>query len=632
MTGGKVALVHDWLTGFRGGEKVLHALCELYPEAEIFTLIHVPGSTSPLIESRPIHTSFLQRLPNSQIHYRRYLPLFPQAIERLDLSGFPLVISTSHAVAKGCRPAPDAVHLSYVHTPMRYVWDQFDAYFGKGRAGLWTRLAAHAVAPGLRRWDVASSQRLDGIIANSKFVSARCLRFWGRAADAVVYPPVDLERFAISPAPGAEGIAARLRPDRLGAGPLQAGRSGGARLRRAGRRLVIAGGGPELSNLSGLSKLSKAPGPPVELLGPVSDARLLELYQHAAFFVLPGEEDFGIAPVEAQACGRPVLALGRGGALETVRAGETGVFFAEPTEESLLDALPAIDALARDANPEDLRAHAARFSSKAIRPRAQAGPRRAARQGRAGQVKRPPPLPRRPRCYPSRAVFQALPPALRLPARAARRRHRRGRLRRRLAPALRLAQDLPLHRVAAPRGHAAGRRDGAGALAAGAARRRSLQAAAAEVGLRRDRLGAQGHAGRGRDAGRRHLLRRREPLLARHAAHLHRARLRRRLAGPLRLQGGAPALARARLQPPLRAGAGRGPPRPPGAGGDRRAQGAGLPRGGRALGDAEEGGRAARRRRGDRHPARLEERPADPRHRSESWSPCPRARCTTCRA
>ena len=191
----RVALVHDWLTGLRGGERVLQGICELYPEADLFTLVHVPGSCGPVIESRRITTSFLQHLPFAQSRYRHYLPLFPLAIESLDLRGYELVISTSHAVAKGCRPAPGARHVAYVHTPMRYVWDQFDAYFGPGRAGPLTRVAARLVAPWLRRWDVRSTARAHALIANSRFISERMRRVWGRAADAVVYPPVEISRF-----------------------------------------------------------------------------------------------------------------------------------------------------------------------------------------------------------------------------------------------------------------------------------------------------------------------------------------------------------------------------------------------------------------------------------------------------
>ena len=162
----KVALVHDWLNGLRGGERVLEQLCLLYPEADVFTLVHVPGSAGEIIGRHRITASFLDRLPRRG--YRHYLPLYPLAIESFDLSPYDLVLSTSHAVAKGCRPAARAAHVAYIHTPMRYVWDQFDAYFGPGRAGPLTRLAAHAIAPALRRWDVHSTHRAHGLIANSR--------------------------------------------------------------------------------------------------------------------------------------------------------------------------------------------------------------------------------------------------------------------------------------------------------------------------------------------------------------------------------------------------------------------------------------------------------------------------------
>jgi glycosyltransferase involved in cell wall biosynthesis len=342
----RVALVHDWLTGLRGGERVLEQLCLLYPEADVFTLVHAPGSCGPIIEKRRIVCSFLDRLPRRA--YRHYLPLFPAAIESLDLRGYDLVVSTSHAVAKGCKPAPGAAHVAYVHTPMRYVWDQFETYFGAGRAGLLTRLAAHAVAPWLRSWDVSSSARAHGIVANSRFVAARIRRVWSREPDAVVYPPVDTARFV----PAAEGpsdyalIVSALVPYKR----VELAVSAFSRLKRP---LWIAGDGPELA------RLRAAAGPSVRFLGSVAGDALPGLYARAKFFVLPGEEDFGIAPVEAQAAGRPVLALGRGGALETVVDGETGVFFSEPTVQSLLDGISRIEGLQTD--PMRLHQHAAQF-------------------------------------------------------------------------------------------------------------------------------------------------------------------------------------------------------------------------------------------------------------------------------
>lgn len=344
----KVALVHDWLTGLRGGERVLEQLCVLYPEADIFTLVHLPGSCGPIIEGRRIHPSFLDRLPRR--FYRRYLPLFPAAIESFDLSAYDLVVSTSHAVAKGARRGPRAVHVAYIHTPMRYVWDQFDAYFGPGRAGLLTRAAARSLAPALRRWDVRSTRRVDGLIANSRFVAGRIRRFWSRDADAVVYPPVDTARFV----PAAEGpssedyalIVSALVPYKR----VELAVSAFSRLKR---KLLVAGDGPERR------RLEQSAGPSVRFLGPVGQDDLPRLYAGARFFVLPGEEDFGIAPVESQAAGRPVLALGRGGALETVIAGETGIFFPEPTVASLIEGIAAIDRLQPD--PVRLHEHAKRF-------------------------------------------------------------------------------------------------------------------------------------------------------------------------------------------------------------------------------------------------------------------------------
>jgi len=351
----KVALVHDWLTGLRGGERVLEQLCLMNPEADVFTLVHVPGSCGPIIERHRIVTSFLQRLPLASTRWRYYLPLFPTAIESLRLDGYGLVISSSHAVAKGCRPAPGARHVAYVHTPMRYVWDQFDAYFGPGRAGPVTRLAGHAAAPLLRRWDVASTGRAQRIIANSRFVSDRCRRFWGRAADAVVHPPVDVARFA--PADAREEyalIVSALVPYKrvdVAVGAFNA----------AQKPLLVAGDGPELERLRAMA------GPTVRFLGAVSEDDLPGLYARAAYFVLPGAEDFGIAPVEAQAAGRPVLALGRGGALETVVRGETGLFFEEQSEAGLAAALPEMERFARKADPQAIRKNALRFAPERFR-------------------------------------------------------------------------------------------------------------------------------------------------------------------------------------------------------------------------------------------------------------------------
>ncbi|HVY60356.1 MAG TPA: glycosyltransferase, partial [Planctomycetota bacterium] len=195
----RVAIVHDWLTGMRGGEFVLEPICRFLPDAPVFTLLHVPGSVSAAIESHPIRTSFVQRLPRAATRYRSYLPLFPLAIERLDLRGFDLVVSTSHCVAKGAIPAPGARHVCYSHTPVRYAWDRYEDYFGAGSgAGLLTRAVASLVCHYLRVWDVASAPRVDRFVANSRCVASRIARYYGRSSE-VIHPPVDCARFAVDP-------------------------------------------------------------------------------------------------------------------------------------------------------------------------------------------------------------------------------------------------------------------------------------------------------------------------------------------------------------------------------------------------------------------------------------------------
>lgn len=345
----RVALVHDWLTGMRGGEKVLEILCELFPRAPLFTLLHTRGSLSPRIEAMEIRTSFVQRLPLSSTHYRRYLPLFPRAIESFDFSGFDLVISTSHCVAKGAVPGARALHVCYCHTPMRYVWEMYDEYFGKGRAGAGTRAAMAVVAPYLRRWDVATSGRVHAFIANSRNVAGRILLRYNRDAD-ILYPPVETERFHITPKRGGYHLmVTALVPYKRVDLAVRA-------FNRMGRRLVVVGTGPDDARLRRLA------GPTIEFRGWVSDEDLPRWYSECEALVFPGEEDFGIVPLEAMASGRPVIAYGRGGALETIvedGPAPTGVFFHELSEEALIAAVE-LNAR-REYDPGSLRAHALTF-------------------------------------------------------------------------------------------------------------------------------------------------------------------------------------------------------------------------------------------------------------------------------
>ena len=316
MSGGrapKIAFVHDWLTGMRGGEKVLEVLCERFPDAELFTLVHVRGSVSPVIERRPIHTSFVQHLPGVARYYRQLLPLFPIAVEQFDLEGFDLVLSTSHCCVKSVLRPPAGHHICYCLTPMRYAWDQFDAYFGPARIGRLPSAVMRPVMARMARWDRDTADRADRYLAISHYVAGRIDRYYNRRA-TVVYPPVDTAFFHpdASPTDGYGLVVSALVPYKRVEVAIDA-------CAIAGIPLKVVGDGPERAALE-----RRAAGK-VEFLGHVSNDDVRTLYRRAAVVLLPGEEDFGIVPLEAQACGRPVVALGRGGAVETVVHEETGL-------------------------------------------------------------------------------------------------------------------------------------------------------------------------------------------------------------------------------------------------------------------------------------------------------------------
>ena len=345
----RVALIHDWLTGMRGGEKVLEALCELYPDSDIFTLFHRRGSVSPAIERHRIRTSIVQRLPFAGAHYRRYLPLFPFAIEQFDLDPYDLVISSSHCAAKAVIPPGRARHLSYCHSPMRYGWDQFEAYFGAARVGrAASRWFYRPVLARLARWDASTSTRVHRFVANSRHVAGRIRRYYNRGA-TIVYPPVDTVFYcpaASTPASHFLIVSALVPYKRIELAM--------SACERIGASLCIVGDGPDRARLEARA------GRHVEFLGRLTDEQIRDEYRRALAVVLPGEEDFGIVPVEAQACGRPVVALGRGGALETVIDGENGVLFDEPEVGSLAAALDRVARLQFD--PARIRASAERFA------------------------------------------------------------------------------------------------------------------------------------------------------------------------------------------------------------------------------------------------------------------------------
>jgi glycosyltransferase involved in cell wall biosynthesis len=342
-----VALVHDWLTGMRGGEKCLEVLCELFPDAPIYTLLHNKGTMSPLIESKKIVTSFIDSLPKKTEKYRSYLPLFPVAMEQFDFSEFDLVISTSHAIAKNAKVRSDALHICYCHTPMRYVWEMYGQYFGKENAGLLTRAAMRTVRPLLRSWDVRTAHRVHYYIANSENVRKRIQRYYNREA-VVIFPPVDTDQFTLSASD--EGyflMVTALVPYKRVDLAIEA-------FNRSGERLLIVGKGTETEKLKAMAKSN------IEFLGWKIDDELSHLYRGCKALIFPGEEDFGIVPLEAMATGKPVVAFGKGGALETVVEGTTGTFFYAQTVESLSESLMKIRTIKFD--PAIIRNHAVRFT------------------------------------------------------------------------------------------------------------------------------------------------------------------------------------------------------------------------------------------------------------------------------
>ncbi len=352
----RVALVQDWLTGMRGGEKVLEVFCRLFPEAPLWTLLHNQGSVSETIESRAIHTSLLQRMPQAARRYRSYLPLFPFFAETNKAQGVDLVLSTSHAVAKAMvrrRSPRKPLHICYIHTPMRYVWDLFDEYFGPARVGAFaSRFVFAPIAAALRSYDRRTSGRVDLFIANSSYVAERVGRIYGRHA-LVLPPPVDVERYSAAVRQAGDGylVVSALVPYKRVDHAIRACAS-------LGRKLTIVGRGPEEARLR---SLAAALGADVEFTGFASDALLADYYRTARALLFPGVEDFGIVPVEAIACGCPVIALAEGGVLDSMTP-DTAVFFHEQTPEALERAMLTFEARSTDFEPQALRARAARFS------------------------------------------------------------------------------------------------------------------------------------------------------------------------------------------------------------------------------------------------------------------------------
>jgi glycosyltransferase involved in cell wall biosynthesis len=346
----KVALVHDWLTGMRGGESVLEAIAELFPQAELFTLLCTPDRISPALQKLPRHVSWLNYVPGIEQRYRYFLPLMPAAIERFDLSAFDLIVSSSHCVAKGVRKAPGAIHVSYVHAPMRYIWERYDDYFGVTRASAKVRFAARMVRERLQRWDrLASAEgRVDRLVANSRFVAGQIERAYGREAE-VIHPFVDLSRFT---RPRQEGL------DYLMVGAFAPNKRVDIAIEAFNRLklpLLIVGAGQEEA------KLRERADSTVRFLGPLGNEAIADLYSRCRAFIFPGIEDFGITPLEAMAAGAPVIAYAEGGACETV-TDKTGILFKPQTVEALMTAVMKMERKEARFSEADCRARAAEFT------------------------------------------------------------------------------------------------------------------------------------------------------------------------------------------------------------------------------------------------------------------------------
>jgi glycosyltransferase involved in cell wall biosynthesis len=352
----RVAIVHDWLLVFGGAEQVLASLLRVFPDADLFSVLDfMDAGDRERLGGRRARTSFVQRLPFAERRHRFYLPLMPLAVEQFDLSGYDVVVSSSYAVAKGVITGPDQLHVAYVHSPMRYAWDLQHQYLdqtgaGAGPFGWIVRTLLHR----LRLWDQASGNRPDLLVANSRFIARRIEKTYRRPAE-VVYPPVDVDAFTLETAKDDYYLtASRLVPYKRIDLIVEAFAA------RPDRRLVVVGDGPERARIERLA------APNVTILGHRPTAELRQLMQRARAFVFAAEEDFGIVPVEAQACGTPVIAYGKGGARETVDATSahpTGVLFPTQTVAALNEAVDRFESSGAAFDPAAIRQHASRFST-----------------------------------------------------------------------------------------------------------------------------------------------------------------------------------------------------------------------------------------------------------------------------
>lgn len=354
----KVAIIHDWLVVNGGAEKVLEEIFAIYPQAEIFTLVdYLPLKDRAWLGDRKVHTSFIHRLPFSKTNYRNYFPLFPIAIEQFDMSGFDLIISSSYAVAKGVITGPEQTHISYCHSPARYAWDLQAQYLKESNmeTGLKSTIARYFLHK-FRIWDTRTANGVDAFVANSNFIKKRIHKCYRRDAE-VINPPVKLTQFTLDEEKADFYLtASRMVPYKRIDLVVE------AFTKMPEKKLKVIGQGPEFEKIKSIAKGHNN----IEMLGFQSNAVLIENMQKAKAFVFAAEEDFGIIPVEAQACGTPVIAFGKGGCLETVADGISGIHFPEQTLESVIEAVSRFESLER-LPPEQVRNNAEQFSIDSFR-------------------------------------------------------------------------------------------------------------------------------------------------------------------------------------------------------------------------------------------------------------------------
>lgn len=364
LTSMKVAIVHDWLVNYGGAERVVEQMLKMYPDADIYTLVYDKKKMGKIFPEEKVHPSFIQKIPKATKLYTKFLSLMPKAFESFDLTSYDLVIASSSSCAKGVITSPNTAFVAYIHSPMRYAWDLYYDYFMN--AGILTRFFMKRQMPAIRQWDFLSSQRINTLVANSSYIKKRIKKFWNRDSK-VIFPPVNVDRLSPNNLPAEDFYVVFSRFVSYKRVDLAIKACG-----QLGKKLIVIGSGSQESELKTLaSKYRKAD---IKFTGRINDEEVKVYLQKCRAMIFSAEEDFGIIPVECQACGRPVIAFGKGGALETVKENTTGIFFQEQNEESLKEAIVRFEKLEGEGTFKTtvIVEHAQKFSAERFRRELQA--------------------------------------------------------------------------------------------------------------------------------------------------------------------------------------------------------------------------------------------------------------------